>query len=119
MDNSSPSPNGRSANGRFGPGNRGGPGNPHGRRVAELRAILLEAVSDDDFRAIAAKLVERAKSGDLFSIRELLDRLMGKPVATVAVEQSDELEFRTREQMKTEIMERLKALREERGVSGR
>src|SRR5438067_2077329 len=38
----------RDADGRFVKGNRGGPGNPFARRVAELRRELLEAVSADD-----------------------------------------------------------------------
>jgi hypothetical protein len=40
---------------------------------------MLDAVSDDDVRAVTAKLVEKAKSGDLGAIRELLDRVVGKP----------------------------------------
>lgn len=71
--------NGRGADGRFQPGNAGGPGNPFARRTAELRRTLLGAVSDDDLRAIVAKLVERAKTGDMAAIREVLDRLIGKP----------------------------------------
>jgi hypothetical protein len=108
-----PSPNGangRQANGRFAPGNAGGPGNPHGRRVAQLRAVLLETVTDDDLRAVVQRLVGLAKSGHVPAIRELLDRLLGKGVATVAVEQSNERDFLTREQMRDEIMERINAL---------
>ena len=77
--------NGRVASGRFAPGNPGGPGNPHGKRTAALRAMVTEAVTDDDLRAVVAKLVELAKGGDLAAIRELLDRTIGKPVAAVAV----------------------------------
>ena len=45
-----PSPKGansRDAKGRFAAGNGGGPGNPYTRRVANLRATLLHAVSDE------------------------------------------------------------------------
>jgi hypothetical protein len=80
--------------------------------------MLLESVGDDDFRVIAAKLVDRAKGGDLASIRELLDRLMGKSVATVAVEQSDELQYLPREQMEAEVLERLNAVMKKGGESG-
>ena len=38
----------------------------------------MDAVSDDDLRAIAAKLVERAKAGDLAAAREVLTRTIGK-----------------------------------------
>ena len=78
--------NGRGAGGRFAVGNAGGPGNPHGRRVAQLRAALLDAVTDDDLQAIVAKLVEMAKGGDLRAMKEVLDRTLGKPPAALAVE---------------------------------
>jgi hypothetical protein len=77
--------NGRSTNGRFGCGNPGGPGNPHARRTAQIRSLLLESVTDDDLRAVVAKLIEMAKGGDLAATRELLDRLVGKPLTGVAV----------------------------------
>ena len=72
------SPNGRTARGQFAKGNPGGPGNPHAKRVAWLREALLEAVSEDDLRAIARTLVKKAKGGDLPAIRELLNRVIGK-----------------------------------------
>ena len=43
--------NGRGLAGRFAKGNPGGPGNPHGARVAALRAVLLDTVTDADLRA--------------------------------------------------------------------
>ena len=73
-----PSANGRTPRGQFAKGNPGGPGNPHAKRVAWLRAALLEAVSKDDLRAIARTLVKKAKGGDLPAIRELLNRVIGK-----------------------------------------
>ena len=73
-----PSTNGRTAKGQFAKGNPGGPGNPHAKRVAGLRQALLEAVSEDDLRAIAKTLVKKAKGGDLPAIRELLNRVLGK-----------------------------------------
>ena len=73
-----PSPNGRSARGRFARGNPGGPGNPHAKRTSLLRAALLEAVTEDDIRAVAHGLVAKARSGDTAAARELLDRVIGK-----------------------------------------
>ena len=73
-----PSPNGRTARGQFAQGNPGGPGNPYAKRVADLRAALLESVTEQDIRAVARALVKRAKEGEIPAIRELLDRLMGK-----------------------------------------
>jgi hypothetical protein len=43
-----------------------------------LRSALLDAVTEDDLRAIARTLVKRAKEGDLAAIRELLNRVIGK-----------------------------------------
>ena len=78
--------NGRGAGVRFAVGNAGGPGNPHGRRVAQLRTVLLDAVTDDDLQAIVAKLVEMAKGGDLRATKEVLDRTLGKSPAAVVIE---------------------------------
>jgi hypothetical protein len=71
--------NGRDGAGRFAKGNAGGPGNPHGGTVSRLRATLLDAVTEDDLRAVVAALVRRAREGDVPAIRELLDRACGKP----------------------------------------
>ncbi len=84
-----PSPNGangRDANGRFAKGWKGGPGNPHARRVADIRSVLMSAVSDDDLRAIVSRLVKKAKAGDVMAAREVLDRLLGKAKVAVAIE---------------------------------
>jgi hypothetical protein len=74
-------PNGRTSGGKFAKGNAGGPGNPFGRRVAELRGLLLDAVTGDDLRAIVGMLVEQAKAGDMAAIREVFNRLIGTPAA--------------------------------------
>ena len=82
-----PSTNGsngnRESNGRFAKGNPGGPGNPHARKVARLRSLILESVTEDDLRAIVAVLVKRAREGDLAAIRELFNRLIGSPADVV------------------------------------
>ena len=44
-----------------------------------LRARLLKTLTTEDFDAITAKLIEMAKAGELGAIRELFDRLFGKP----------------------------------------
>jgi hypothetical protein len=69
----------RTADGKFAPGNGGGPGNPHSRATARLRVLLLETVTEDDFREIVRALVKRAKDGQLAAIHEVLTRLLGKP----------------------------------------
>lgn len=64
---------------RFTEGNSGGPGSPHPVAVARLRSMLFDTVSDENLREVVAVLVEQAKGGDARAIRELLDRLLGKP----------------------------------------
>src|SRR5262245_54917021 len=81
-----PSPNGtngRDARGRFTVGNPGGPGNPFGQRSAAFREALFQAVTPEDVRAVAAKLVAEAKAGQPWAVKEFFDRCVGKPVATV------------------------------------
>jgi hypothetical protein len=78
----SPSPNGKSGRdpkGRFLTGNPGGPGNPLAKSASQLRSMLLTAVSADDVRAIVKKLVEQARAGEPWAIKELLDRMLGRP----------------------------------------
>ena len=71
---------GRDAQGRFTTGNAGGPGNPYGRRVAELRKIMLECVTDSEMRIIVGELVVQAKCGKLAAIKLLFQYILGKPV---------------------------------------
>ena len=90
-----PSPtasNGRGANGKFGPGNRYAKGNPFAKRVARLRAALFKAVTPADLRDVLASLLKQAKAGDVASIKELLQRLLGPPEAVDLMERLDALE---------------------------
>ncbi|MFO0846482.1 MAG: hypothetical protein U0797_29625 [Gemmataceae bacterium] len=75
-----PAPEGREANGRFAKGNAGGPGNPFARKVAQLRSLALETVTEDDLAAILKKMVERAKQGDVPAAKLVLQYTLGKPV---------------------------------------
>ncbi len=81
-----PSPNGvsgeRDGRGRFALGCKGGPGNPHARQTAEFRRLLLDAAGDR-FEAIVAKLIELAVAGEPWAMREVLDRVLGRPTAAV------------------------------------
>ena len=84
MNDIPPSPNGgngRATNGRFAPGNSGGPGNPFSKRVAQLRSALFKSVSPEDLRDVLAALLKQAKAGDVASVKELLQRLLGPPEA--------------------------------------
>ena len=83
---------GRGPGGRFAKGNPGGPGNPLGGKVSKLRAALVQAVTEEDIRAIASRLVEDAREGDLGATRELLLRTLGRPVEADLLERLERLE---------------------------
>ena len=83
---SKPSTNGtsgRTSNGQFAKGNPGGPGNPYARRVARLRATLLDAVGENGLADIVQGMVTAAKGGDVAAAKLLLSYLLGKPVESV------------------------------------
>lgn len=90
---------GRGPDGKFGAGNRFGRGAPLAARANKLRSALFAAVTEDDIRAIARKLIELAKGGDVQAIKELLDRLLGKasPVEILQRLESLELAFAEKE----------------------
>jgi len=80
---SEPSPaehSGRDAKGRFGVGNRLGVGNPHAKKIGQIRAALMNAVKAGDIRIAVKALVESAKGGDRFALAELLDRTIGRAI---------------------------------------
>ena len=100
QDSETETPEGRDASRRFAPGWRG-PGNPHAKKVAQLRSALFETVTVDYMRAVAAKLVELSRAGDLLAIKELLERCLGKPVEGDFLERLDALaQVLTREQQR-------------------
>lgn len=69
----------RDTKGRFGQGNPGGPGASYiATKVCQLRGALLEAVTVEDVRAVALKLIEQAKEGDVRSAALLFDRVLGR-----------------------------------------
>jgi hypothetical protein len=70
---------GREANGRFAPGNPGGPGNPFARKVAALRAALIDAVTPQDITEIMYLVVFNAKAGSLEWTKFLFQYAVGKP----------------------------------------
>lgn len=72
-------PEARDAKGRFLRGNPGGPGNPNARNVATWRRALADSVSPEDVGQVAQKLLEAAKAGEPWAVREFFDRCLGKP----------------------------------------
>ena len=78
----------RDERGRYLPGNPGGPGNPHSRRVNELRVALLDAVTPDDIRQVVRRLITLAQGGDVAAARLLFDRCLGREDLQVIIEQA-------------------------------
>ena len=105
----------RDSKGRFLPGNPGGPGNPQARNVATWRKALAEAVSAEDVTQVAQRLVDAAKAGEPWAVRELLDRLLGKPHVQIEL-QADATEIREYdERMAVEASRLARLLLEEAG----
>ncbi len=76
-----PSTNGsndRDSLGRFAKGNAGGPGNPFAAAVGRWRSALAKSVTAEDVRAVLSVLVEKAKAGQPWAVKEFLDRTLGK-----------------------------------------
>lgn len=84
-----PSPNGgngRGENGRFLPGNSGGPGNPYAARVGEWRQALADAVTPEVITEVTNELVKAAKAGQPWAVKEIFDRCLGKATQPIEVE---------------------------------
>jgi hypothetical protein len=80
----------RDERGRFLPGNPGGPGNPHAATVGAWRTALASAVAPEDVRQVVGVLVGKAKAGEAWAVKELLDRCLGRPQQQVGVEATGE-----------------------------
>jgi hypothetical protein len=78
----------RTPDGRFGPNNKFGRGNPSHARMHALRAILLDAVDDGAMERVCRKLIALAEGGDMDAIRTLLGYAVGKPPRALEVELS-------------------------------
>jgi hypothetical protein len=74
---------GQDAKGRYLKGNPGGPGNPYARRTAALRHAILDVVTPDEIRALAGRLLELAREGDLAAAKLVLSYAVGKPADAV------------------------------------
>lgn len=89
---SEPFQNGRDSNGRFATGNPGGPGSPYSRKVHALRRALLEAVTEDEIKAVVQALLREAKLGNVQAARELLQRCLGPAEAADLMERMEAME---------------------------
>ncbi|HMF17348.1 MAG TPA: hypothetical protein VKE98_09090 [Gemmataceae bacterium] len=97
----------RDANGRFAIGNDGGPGNPFARQTAALHAAFLESTTAEDMKAIADKLIELAKGGNVAAAKLVLQYTIGKPAPAV---QPDNLDAEEWEHIKTNAWKPLREL---------
>ena len=96
---------GRDERGRFAPGNGGGPGNPFARRVAKLRAALVQRVTEEDMAHIAEQLIAQAKLGNVAAIKLLFQYVLGKPAEPVNPDTVDIEEWRQCYQPLGQIMQ--------------
>ena len=79
--------------GRLASGNAyGRRGSPHAAKVASWRSALTETVTANDMAEVFRVLVERAKAGESWAVKELLDRTLGKPQEADLIERLDRLE---------------------------
>lgn len=89
----------------FKPGQSGNPsGRPKGSvsLIAELRKILNETdkkTRKKNSQLVMEKLLEHAKKGNIKHIREILDRIEGKPISQVSVVVGGELESMSEEEL--------------------
>ncbi len=68
----------RDARGRFARGNRGGPGNPFNRQVANLRKALLDVVGAGELAEVIRVLIGQALGGHTESAKVLLTTVIGQ-----------------------------------------
>ena len=94
--NGSPPPDGGRdpKTGQFTKGNKGGPGNPHARHVAQLRQAFLEAATPQRMQQLADKLFALALAGDVAAARLFLEHSVGRPAAAPDPDRLDLEELR-------------------------
>jgi hypothetical protein len=84
-----PGSDGRLPDGRFAAGNAIARGNPVNRRMASLRAALLDSATSEAVQAVGAKLAELARGGDVQAAKVWLDFVVGKPPQAVELTGAD------------------------------
>lgn len=84
---------GRGSDGKFLPGNHCSKGgNKMARKTRALRSTLLRSVNSKDMRQIIDVLITKAKKGNLIAIREIFDRVLGRPLEADIIEKVEALE---------------------------
>ena len=69
----------RDARGYFAKGNKGGPGNPYIKRIAQLRALIYETLDDAAFKGLIYAMQRAADNGDVAAAKLLLEYSIGRP----------------------------------------
>jgi hypothetical protein len=78
-------PSNHAADGRFQVGNKAGVGNPHNRRIAQLKSELL-CVAEGRLPKVVAALYAKAEVGDVPSAELILRYSLGRPSPAVDVD---------------------------------
>lgn len=78
--------------GRFVSGNTLGLGNPLAMKAHQFRVRLYTTCSPEDLGEVVAELVRKAKAGEPWAVKLLLDRLLGPPVALDVAQRIERLE---------------------------
>ena len=95
--NDTPSPNGsngRDSKGRFAPGNSGGPGNPAGKYVYELKRTILELMTADGcarMHRVWEAMATKAEAGDTAAARLVAEYSIGRPAMDINLTADGEL----------------------------
>ncbi|MFO0964178.1 MAG: hypothetical protein U0793_01140 [Gemmataceae bacterium] len=88
-------------------------GNPYNRRVARLKRLLLEAVTDEEIVAIGKKLVQLALEGNVAAARVLFTYVLPKGVEPDRVNMDEWEGYRKEQRMEEEMRPIMKSMEPE------
>ncbi|MFO0967604.1 MAG: hypothetical protein U0793_18750 [Gemmataceae bacterium] len=88
-------------------------GNPYNRRVARLKRLLLEAVTDEEIVAIGKKLVQLALEGNVGAARVLFTYVLPKGVEPDRVNMDEWEGYRKEQRMEEEMRPIMKSMEPE------
>ncbi|MFO0968710.1 MAG: hypothetical protein U0793_24395 [Gemmataceae bacterium] len=88
-------------------------GNPYNRRVARLKRLLLEAVTDEEIVAIGKKLVQLALEGNVGAARVLFAHVLPKGVEPDRVNMDEWEGYRQEQRMEEEMRPIMKSMEPE------
>ena len=68
-------------------GNPGGPGNPAGATIEQLRHVFVAQCTPERMARIADRMLDSAEKGDVQACKEILNRVLGAATQQVKVEE--------------------------------